>query len=94
MISDRYGTKVVETKRGKIYTGVVFQDTLTTDLIVLDLAGQETKLAKDEVQQITPSRLSSMPSGLLNQLEMKEIADLFAFLRQASPAKVTRRPRP
>ncbi|MDH3718327.1 MAG: HEAT repeat domain-containing protein, partial [Planctomycetota bacterium] len=55
VISDRYGTKLVETKRGKIYTGVVFHDSVTSNLIVLDSAGNKVKISRNEVEEITPS---------------------------------------
>lgn len=91
-ISDRYNTKVVHTTQGKSYTGVVLRDPDTSDLIVMDSTGQETKVANSDVDDIVPSRVSSMPAGLLNTLETNEIADLFAYLREPPPVIVTRRP--
>jgi hypothetical protein len=32
-----------------------------------------------------------MPAGLLNELSLEDIASLFAFLNQQSPATVSRR---
>ena len=46
--------------------------------MVLDIEGKKTVIAKEEIEQQLPSKLSAMPEGLLNPLSMQQIADLFA----------------
>ena len=49
-------------------------------------------IAEDEVDQISRSKISAMPDGLLNSLNLEEIADLFAYLNSPTRSEVTRRP--
>ena len=42
--------------------------------------GEQIDLAHSTIEDIQLSRLSVMPTGLLNQLSLGEVADLFAFL--------------
>ena len=39
-------------------------------------------LAHEEIEQILPSPVSSMPAGLLNSLTLEQVSDLFAYLGQ------------
>ena len=46
-----------------------------------------------DIEATKPSKLSSMPAGLLDPLTLEEIADLFAYLqRTKEPTTLTRRP--
>jgi mono/diheme cytochrome c family protein len=51
---------------------------------VLQTTGDKVNVAKNEVEQITPSKQSAMPAGLFNKLSQDEIADLFAYLEKAA----------
>ena len=42
--------------------------------------GETVTTREADVDELTPTNVSSMPSGLLNALTLQEIADLFAFL--------------
>ncbi|REJ79781.1 MAG: hypothetical protein DWQ29_14650, partial [Planctomycetota bacterium] len=44
------------------------------------LDGKRTTVQKSEIDQVQPNRLSGMPSGLLDDLSLDEIRDLFKFL--------------
>ena len=44
------------------------------------------KLAKSDVDEMVEGKQSVMPDGLLNQFELREIADLFAFLESGKAA--------
>jgi putative heme-binding domain-containing protein len=83
-ISDQYRSTQFLTKQGQTVMGLA---SLQGDVYtVLQKDGTKVILKKDEVDQQYTSLISVMPEGLLDQLEKKEIADLFAFL-ESEPAK-------
>jgi putative heme-binding domain-containing protein len=84
VISDQYRSTVIITKKGTTITGLaaVQGDTVT----VLLSTGEKVTLKKDEIDTQVASLVSVMPEKLLDTLELKEIADLFAFL-ESEPAK-------
>ena len=85
VISDQFAAKTVVTTDGKTYTGLVGP---TGDgVVVLQPNAEKVNVAKSEIESIAPSKKSAMPEGLFNTLSLAEIADLFAYLAQAPPAK-------
>lgn len=81
IISDQYQAKHIFTTDGRTLTGIVSQAP-GNELIVLETTGRKTRLPMDEVDEIEPSQVSAMPEGLLNELTLEEITDLFAFLME------------
>jgi len=74
----------VVTRDGKTFTGIVGP---TPDgVVVLEPSAEKVNVAKDDIEEIIPSRKSAMPDGLFNNLTLAEIADLFAYL--ATPPKI------
>ena len=53
----------------------------TTELVLVPGPNQEVRIPRAEVEEIQPSRVSIMPSGLDQQLSVRDLADLIAFLR-------------
>jgi hypothetical protein len=41
---------------------------------------KEVQIREDEIEEILPSRVSAMPSGLLDNLTPTEIRDLLSFM--------------
>jgi putative heme-binding domain-containing protein len=78
VISDQYAARVV-TAGGKSYAGLVSQQA-SGDVTVLQTNGQKVELSQSEIDDIQPSDVSAMPTGLLNPLTLEDVADLFAFL--------------
>ena len=79
-ISDQYASRTV-LSNGRTFTGLVAprgNDGVT----VLMSDGKKIDLAHEEIEQILPSPVSSMPAGLLNSLTLEQVSDLFAFLGQ------------
>jgi putative membrane-bound dehydrogenase-like protein len=75
-----YEPVLVATKNGKTYNGLVRKD--TPDEIVLALnATEEARIARNDIEDILPSKVSIMPAGLDQQLTVQELADLVAFLK-------------
>ncbi|MEM9352959.1 MAG: HEAT repeat domain-containing protein [Planctomycetota bacterium] len=80
VVSDQYASKVVVTTDGKTYPGIVVEKPGGA-LLVQFSDGRQLELGPDEIESVQPSATSVMPQGLLNELSLEEVADLFAFLR-------------
>ncbi len=78
VISDQFAAKSVLTTDGRVFTGLVGE---TGDgVVVLQANAEKANIAKEDIDQIVPSKKSAMPDGLFNTLTEAEIADLFAYL--------------
>jgi putative membrane-bound dehydrogenase-like protein len=75
-----YEPVVVTTKAGKLLNGLVRKDT-PDELVLVTGADQFVRLARADIDDIQPSKVSIMPAGLDQQLTPRELADLVAFLR-------------
>jgi putative membrane-bound dehydrogenase-like protein len=81
VISDQYRMVQVVTHEGQVYIGMPVTGAAKSDKLVL-LMSDATKLEipKNRIEEQNPSKISVMPAGLLDQLTLAEVADLFAFL--------------
>jgi putative membrane-bound dehydrogenase-like protein len=70
----------VTTKRGKTYNGVLRKDAPDEIVLALD-ATNEVRIARDEIDELVPGKVSIMPAGLDKQLSPRDLADLLAFLK-------------
>ncbi len=61
-------------------------------LDVRDSNNQVMVVRESEVDQILPSNSSIMPSGLLDDLSLREISDMMAYLGVVPPLEVASRP--
>ena len=48
--------------------------------VLLKDSGKKITLSVEDIEEILPSKKSSMPTGLLVTLTLREVTDLFAFL--------------
>jgi putative heme-binding domain-containing protein len=70
----------ITTKKGKVYNGLVKRE--TPDDVVLAISGtEEVRVARQDIDEIVPSKVSVMPAGLDQQLTPQELADLVTFLK-------------
>jgi putative heme-binding domain-containing protein len=70
----------VTTKSGKVYNGLLRKD--APDEVVLTIsATEEARVARDDIEDMQPGKVSVMPAGLDQQLTVRELADLVAFLK-------------
>jgi len=74
-----YETAVLETDRGSV-TGIIKISDASTITVEVG-PGVQRLLSRSEVTKISPSELSLMPSGWEEQLSLRELSDLMAFLR-------------
>jgi putative membrane-bound dehydrogenase-like protein len=75
-----YEPVVVTTRDGKVYNGVIRRDA-ADELVLATGPNQEARLAREEIEEVQPSRVSVMPAGLDQQLSPQDLADLVAFLK-------------
>lgn len=90
VISDQYASQVV-VAGGKSYAGLASQAGDGTVTVLLS-TGQKVELSQGEIDEIQPSNVSAMPTGLLNPLTLEQVADLFAYLNAAGSSNVAQRP--
>src|SRR5690606_36389675 len=76
-ISDQYASRIVMSG-GKSYA-VLVADRGAAGVTVLLSTGQKVNLRREEIDEIQPSNLSAMPTGLLNSFTLEEFADLFLY---------------
>ncbi len=84
VISDQYRSTTIVTKKGRPITGLAAPQGDAVTVLLSD--GTKVTLRKDEIEQQFASLVSVMPEKLLDPLDLREIADLFAFL-ESEPAK-------
>ncbi|MCI0377528.1 MAG: c-type cytochrome [Gemmataceae bacterium] len=79
-VPPRYQNTLVETRDGKLYSGLVVYDAV--DSLILQTGATTTvRLPGESVVTRRPSPLSLMPAGLLDRLDDRDIADLYAYLK-------------
>lgn len=72
----------IVTVEGKIYNGLVREETADEVLLALD-AEKVVRIRRDEIDVRQPGKLSVMPAGLEKQLTPQDLADLVKFLKAA-----------
>ena len=80
VISDQYATKQILTIDGKILSGLI-STSPGGDYVVIDSQGNKTEVPQADVDELSPSKTSIMPTGLLDQLTAEEIGDLMTYLK-------------
>lgn len=90
VVSDQYASKLILTADGKTYTGIVAPaaDGGTT---VLQSDGQKVALEAEQIEEIQPCKVSTMPEGLANKLSLEQIGDLFAYLMSGTAENIAGR---
>ena len=78
VISDQYASKKVLTTNGQVLTGITVQT--KQGLTVRTKENKEVLVAKADVDEVLPSKISAMPAGLLDNLTPSEIRDLLCFI--------------
>ena len=90
VISDQYASKTILTVDGQTHSGMINQGP-DGSMTILTPLGRKVTLSRDEIDLIAPSALSAMPEGLLNDLTLEQVADLFAYLNRSPAVSVSRR---
>jgi putative heme-binding domain-containing protein len=94
VIREGFLTYVATLKDGRTLTGLLAESSPTT-VTLLDAEGRRTVVNRGDVEELSESRVSLMPEGLLDGLSEQQIRDLFALLKaDALPARPTMEPSP
>jgi putative heme-binding domain-containing protein len=82
VISDQYQAVNIRMKNGDTISGRVGNLNGADVNVIEDMfePGKMTNVKRAEIQSIEPSKVSPMPEGLLNSLQLDEIEDLVAYL--------------
>jgi putative heme-binding domain-containing protein len=70
----------VTTKSGKNINGLVIRQA-PEEIVLATGPNQEARIAREDIEEMQPSKVSVMPAGLDQQLTVRELADLVAFLK-------------
>ncbi len=86
-ISDQYQAQTVLTSDGQVFTGIVIdQDPQTVLIYTSDPKVEPRRVSKRDVEEIRPSQVSQMPSGLLDRMNADELRDLMAYILSGGEA--------
>ncbi|HBH52373.1 MAG TPA: hypothetical protein DDY91_10815 [Planctomycetaceae bacterium] len=78
-IEPRYLTYVVETKAGKLHSGLLTQRT-AEEIVLRDVENKEHRIPAAEIESVTPQQKSIMPELLLKEMTPEQVADLLEYL--------------
>jgi putative heme-binding domain-containing protein len=87
VIRNEYVAYIVETKGGRLLTGLVAESTPKT-ITLLDEKNERTLLARDDIEEMKASPQSLMPEKILDPLDDQQIRDLFSYLERSGPVAV------
>ena len=89
VISDQYTAINIVTKDGRVITGRIANLSGDSVSVVVNMLspGDMTRVSRQEIESMEPSKVSVMPAGLLNTLKADEIQDLLAYLLSAGDSQ-------
>ncbi len=79
-ISARYQTTSIETKAGKVYTGLIVYESVD-GLLLRDAEHKTYRIEAADIDSKQLQRNSLMPAGLLKDTKPEELADLYNYLQ-------------
>ncbi|MBY0512761.1 MAG: c-type cytochrome, partial [Gemmataceae bacterium] len=79
-IKEGFQTYRVVTADGQVQTGLKVSET-AKEVVLRDANGRDLRLAKDDIESITPSKVSLMPDNAAANLSFDQFVDLLAFLK-------------
>jgi putative heme-binding domain-containing protein len=91
VISSQYASQTIQTKDGRQISGLVLPGAAGESMI-LTASGEKIAVRAGDIEARRPSKVSSMPSGLLDPLSMEEIADLIALLQGTKATSLSQLP--
>jgi putative membrane-bound dehydrogenase-like protein len=75
-----YESVAVATTDGRVLNGVIVKNA-SEAIVLVTGPDQQVRLARDEIEDLKPSKVSIMPDGLAEQLTPQELVDLLVFLK-------------
>ncbi len=78
-IEPKYLPWLVETKSGKVLTGLMVRRD-ATEIVLRDALNKEHRVAADDIERLAPQQKSLMPDLLLRDFTAQQVADLLEYL--------------
>ncbi|MBI81737.1 MAG: dehydrogenase [Planctomycetaceae bacterium] len=75
-----YEPVTIVTTNGRVFTGVVRDETQTEVILQLD-AQKQARIAHEDIEERAPGKVSIMPAGLDEQLSPQQLVDLIKFMK-------------
>lgn len=82
-IKEGYQTYRLVTAKGQTITGLRVLDT-TKETGIRDASGRDVIVSKDDIEELSPSKISLMPEDAVARLTFDQFIDLLAFLKSKS----------
>ncbi len=79
-VSPRYQTTLIQTTKGKVYSGLVVYDSID-GVMLRNSTNQTFRIETDEIELRRTMNTSLMPTGLLKDLKPADLADLYAYIQ-------------
>jgi putative heme-binding domain-containing protein len=86
-ISDQYGSHQVITVDGRVLVGRVVELGDEVRIYTQDFSTPPVIIGPDDIDEMTPSKVSQMPTKLLDELNEDELRDLMAYLLSGGNAR-------
>lgn len=90
-VSPRYQTTLVETKAGKVYTGLIVYESVE-GLLLRNGTNQTYRIESTDIESKRNLPTSLMPNGLLKDLKTSDLADLYSYLKSLNIQTVDAKP--
>lgn len=79
-VSPRYQTTAIETRDGKVITGLIVYESVD-GVLLRNSTNQSFRFESHEIESKRKVNTSLMPTGLLKDVPPEQVADLFAYLK-------------
>jgi len=79
-IKEGFQTYRLATVDEQVHTGLKIKED-ATEVVIRDANGRDTRVAKDEIGSLAPSKVSLMPDNVVAQISYEQFIDLLAFLK-------------
>lgn len=90
-VRDKYFEQTVVTRQGHRYSGIVGSGE-SDQITIAGRDGKAVVVNANDVAEVRQEKRSPMPDGLLDELTLEEITDLFAYLRSTPEQHVAEKP--
>jgi quinoprotein glucose dehydrogenase len=82
-IKEGYQSYRLSTADGRVFTGLKVSES-KTEVVLREATGKDVKVKREDVEELTPSKVSLMPDDAISQLSFEQFVDLIAFLKSRS----------
>lgn len=79
-IADGYELWEIQLNNNRTLAGIISAESVSA-LTLTDLSGKQSSIQRSDIQSLEASEYSAMPSGLENQIDHQQMADLLEFLK-------------